>query len=87
MTAPLTSLTIDGVQHELANLPEGIQNAAGLYQTLQRQLADAQVEALKCQLAVQSVGQQITDAVRLVLAEREAAEEVSDAEVKTDSAE
>ena len=67
------TLTIDGVNHEVTNFSAGIQQAVGIYNTFQADLQKAQLEVVKVQAALQSIGNQISEAVK---AELEAGKEV-----------
>ena len=61
------TLTIDGVNHEVTNFSPAIQQAVGIYNTFQADLQKAQMEVVKVQAAVQSIGNQISEAVKAEL--------------------
>lgn len=73
------TVTVDGEVHDLYTLPEGIQNAIGLYNTFKGQLETANVEVMKLQFAMQTLASQISDAVR---AHAHPEPEVTDVEAK-----
>ena len=51
-------------------LCQGVQQAVGIYNGFQADLNKAQLEVIKCQAAMQSVGGQISEAVKKELAEK-----------------
>lgn len=61
------TLTIDGVNHEVTNFSPAIQQAVGIYNTFQADLQKAQMEVVKVQAALQSIGNQISEAVKAEL--------------------
>jgi hypothetical protein len=73
------TITIDGVQHELSKFSQGIQSAVAVYNKFQADLQAAQLEVIKSNAAVQSVANQITEAVKREL-EEQAAEKPAEAE-------
>lgn len=72
------SLTLDGVEHEVAQFSPAVQQAVTIYNSFNVDLQKAQLEVLKHQSAMQSIGTQIAEAVKKELAAKEAPE----AEVK-----
>lgn len=68
MTEQARTITLDGVQHDVAQFSEGVQQAVTIYNTFAADLQKAQLEVVKNQAALQSVGNQITAAVKSELA-------------------
>ena len=64
------TITIDGQAYEVEQFSEGIQQAIYIYNTFNAQLQGQQLEVMKTQAALQTVGQQITDAVKAELVEQ-----------------
>lgn len=69
--AQTQTVTVDGVEYDLASLSEGVQTAVGLYnrfngelQTAQAAAQTANAEVLKLQFAMQSLAGQISQAVK-----------------------
>lgn len=67
------SITVDGISYDVSQFSQGVQQAVGIYNVFQSDLQKAQLEVIKSQAALQSVGGQITEAVRRELAEKAAA--------------
>lgn len=67
------SITIDGIAYDLSQFSQGVQQAVGIYNVFNADLQKAQLEVIKSQAALQSVGAQISEAVKKELAERAAA--------------
>ena len=67
------TITLDGVSYDLAQFSAGVQQAVGIYNSFAADLQKAQLDVMKNQAAMQSVGAQITEAVKKELAEKEAA--------------
>jgi hypothetical protein len=74
MTEPVKTITLDGVSYEVSQFSEGVQQAVVIYNTFSVDLQKAQLEVVKCQAAMQSVGNQISAAVRKELDDKAAAE-------------
>ena len=77
MTEQTKTLTLDGVSYEVAQFSEGVQSAVNIYNTFAADLQKAQLEVVKCQSAMQSVGQQISAAVKKELEEKATAAETA----------
>ena len=73
MDKATNTITLDGVQHNVADFSQSIQQAVGIYNTFNADLAKSQLEVIKNQSALQSVGAQIAEAVKKELAAKEAA--------------
>lgn len=67
------TITLDGVSHEVAQFSEGVQQAIHIYNTFVADLEKSQLETVKCQAAMQTVGNQISAAVKRELEEKAAA--------------
>lgn len=67
------SITVDGIAYDLTQFSQGVQQAVGIYNGFQADLNKSQLEVIKCQAAMQSVGAQISEAVKKELAEKAAA--------------
>lgn len=72
------TITIDGQAYEVEQFSEGIQQAIYIYNTFNAQLQGQQLEVMKTQAALQTVGQQITDAVKAELVKSQASDEKDD---------
>lgn len=70
MTEQTKTLTLDGVSYEVAQFSEGVQSAVNIYNAFAADLQKSQLEVVKCQSAMQSVGQQISAAVKKELEEK-----------------
>ena len=81
MEQPRT-ISIDGVTYDVTQFSKGIQQAVMMYNTFSGQLQVQQLEVIKTQAALQQVGNQITEAVKVELAEKEAASEAATAASK-----
>lgn len=80
-TTPQT-ITIDEITYPVDHFSPGVQQAIAIYNTFQADLTKAQLEVIKTQSALQTVGQQISDAAKKELADKAAgsvAAEVTDA--------
>lgn len=88
MTEQARTLTLDGVTHDVTLFSEGVQQAVVIYNTFAADLQKAQLEVVKNQAAMQSVGAQISAAVRKELDDKAAAEAApAEAEVEVVAAE
>lgn len=67
------SITLDGISYDVNQFSQGVQQAVGIYNQFQADLQKAQLEVIKSQAALQSVGGQIAEAVKKELAEKAAA--------------
>jgi hypothetical protein len=72
MTEQARTITLDGVSYDVAQFTDGVQQAVAIYNTFAADLQKAQLEVVKCQSAMQSVGNQITAAVKKELDEKAA---------------
>jgi len=72
MTEQARTITLDGVSYDVAQFTDGVQQAVAIYNTFSADLQKAQLEVVKCQSAMQSVGNQITAAVKKELDEKAA---------------
>jgi hypothetical protein len=67
------SITVDGISYDAAQFTDAVQQAVSIYNTFQADLQKAQLEVLKTQAAMQTIGAQIGEAVKKELAEKSAA--------------
>jgi hypothetical protein len=81
MTEQTKTLTLDGVSYEVAQFSDGIQSAVNIYNAFAADLQKAQLEVVKCQSAMQSVGAQISTAVKAELEAKAAPAAEVEAEV------
>ena len=77
------SINVDGENHEIKQFSPGIQQAVFLYNKFSAQLQEQQIEVMKTQAALQQIGMQITEAVKIELAQKAAEDAVDDVESKT----
>ena len=80
------TITLDGVSYALDQFSAAVQQAVGVYNTFAADLQKAQVEVIKCQSAMQTVGAQISEAVKKELAEKAVAEAPAPVEVAAEVA-
>ncbi len=64
------TITIDGISYAVDQFSQGVQSAIGIYNTFQAELQKEQLAVVKTQSAMQTVGNQIADAVKKELAEK-----------------
>lgn len=64
-------LTIDGVNYDVAQFSDTVQQAVTVYHKFAAELQQAQLEVLKLQAAMQTIGSQIGDAVKKELAAKD----------------
>lgn len=76
------TITLDGVTHEVSKFTQGVQNAIGIYNSINADLQREQVAVLKSQAALQSIGIQIGEAVKKELDASDAAVEIVEAVVE-----
>jgi hypothetical protein len=74
MEKQANTITIDGTSYDVSQFSQGIQNAVGIYNSINADLQREQLAALKSQAALQSIGAQIGEAVKKELAEKELGE-------------
>jgi hypothetical protein len=77
MTEQARTITLDGISYDVAQFSEGVQQAVGIYNVFAADLQKAQLEVVKNQAAMQSVGNQISAAVKKELDEKKAAAEAA----------
>jgi hypothetical protein len=70
---PARTIDVGGETYEVARFSQAIQQAVGIYNRFQTDLQEAQLEVVKTQAAMQAVGAQITEAVKIELAAQETA--------------
>lgn len=87
MSDQARTITLDGISYDVAQFSDGLQQAVTIYNTFNADLQKAQLEVVKCQSALQSVGGQIAAAVRKELDEKKAAAEAPAEAVETPAAE
>lgn len=63
------TITLDGISYDVAQFSEGVQQAVTIYNTFSADLQKSQLEVIKTQAALQSIGAQITSAVKKELEE------------------
>jgi hypothetical protein len=73
MTEQARTITLDGVQYAVEQFSQGVQQAIGIYNAINAQLQTEQLAVIKSQAAMQSIGNQITEAVKKELADKAAA--------------
>lgn len=64
------TITIDGISYAVDQFSQGVQSAIGIYNTFQAELQKEQLAVVKTQSAMQTIGNQIADAVKKELAEK-----------------
>lgn len=79
MAEQARTITLDGVQYAVDQFSPGVVQAVEIYNTFAADLQKSQLEVLKTQAAMQTVGAQITAAVKKELAEKQAAETTPEA--------
>lgn len=84
-------IQVDGITYNVADLPEGLQNAIGTYGRWQNRRNEAQEELNLVSAACNTLGQQVVTAVRELAAadaaaEAAAAEAAAEAEAATEEA-
>ena len=72
-----STITVDGVNHEVSKFSPEVQQAVGIYNAIVLDLQKSQLEVIKCQAALQSVGNQISAAVKAELEKKVEAVPVS----------
>ena len=66
------SITVDGISYDTAQFSPEVQQAVGIYNAIALDLQKSQLEAIKCQAALQTVGNQISAAVKTELEKKAA---------------
>jgi len=77
MAEQARTLTLDGVQYAVDQFSPGVQQAVEIYNGFAADLQKEQLAVLKTQSAMQSVGNQISGAVKKELDEKKAAAEAA----------
>jgi hypothetical protein len=67
------NINVDGISYDVAQFSPGIQQAVGLYNAFSVDLQKAQMEVVKNQAAMNNIGNQIGEAVKKELADKQAA--------------
>lgn len=67
------TITLDGISYDVAQFSQGVQAAINVYNTFAADLQREQLAAMKTQAAMQTIGVQISEAVKKELAEKAAA--------------
>lgn len=67
------SITLDGISYALDQFSPQVQQAVGIYNAFQGDLAKEQLAVIKTQAAVQNISAQIAEAVKKELADKAAA--------------
>jgi len=62
------NITIDGVSYGTEQFSTEVKQAISIYSTISSDLQKAQLEVIKCQSAMQSIGEQVTKAIKAELA-------------------
>lgn len=73
------SITIDGISYDVAQFSQEVQQAVVIYNTIAADLQKSQLEVIKCQAALQTVGGQISQAVKAELDKKAAEAKTPDA--------
>lgn len=79
------SITVDGISYALDQFSQSVQQAVTIYNSFQADLQKAQLDVMKNQAALQSVGAQIGEAVKKELAEKAEAQKVESTPVPATS--
>jgi hypothetical protein len=79
------SITVDGISYALDQFTESVQQAVTIYNSFQADLQKAQLDVMKNQAALQSVGAQIGEAVKKELAEKAEAQKAEASAAQTTS--
>lgn len=66
------SITIDGISYDVAQFSEQLQQAVAIYNAVNADLQKTQLEVIKCQAALQTIGSQITAGVKAELEAKQA---------------
>ena len=73
MTEQARTITLDGISYAVDQFSQGVQQAIGIYNAINAQLQTEQLAVIKSQAAMQSIGGQISEAVKKELADKAAA--------------
>lgn len=66
------TITVDNIEYAVSQFSPEVQQAVGIYNTFAADLQKAQLDVIKCQAALQNVGQQISAAVKAELEKKAA---------------
>lgn len=66
------TITLDGISYDVGQFTQGVQHAIGIYNGFNADLQKEQMAVMKSQAAMQTVGQQIAEAVKAELAAKQA---------------
>lgn len=64
------SITLDGISYDVAQFSAEVQQAVNIYNLINADLQKSQLEVIKCQSAMQNIGNQISAAVKAELAKK-----------------
>lgn len=81
------TITLDGEQYALDQFSPAVQQAVGVYNTINADLQKAQLEVVKCQAAMQNISAQVGEAVKKELAAKAEAEAAPEAATAEEAAE
>ena len=84
MAEQARTITLDGITYDLAQFSQGVQQATDVYNSIAADLNKSQLEVIKCQSALQTIGAQISAAVKKELEEKKAAAEAANEVPATD---
>lgn len=79
MTEQARTITLDGISYDVAQFSEQVQQGVAIYNAISTQLQGEQLAVIKSQAALQSLGAQLTQAVRKELDEKKTAAEAESA--------
>jgi len=71
----LKTLTIDGVEHELAGFSERVQRLVGVHQRWEKEQVEQQLDLAKTQAAVRDLARELIGVIKEELAAKAAANE------------
>lgn len=66
------TITLDGISYDVGQFSQGVQNAIGIYNGFNADLQKEQMNVMKTQAAMQTIGAQIGEAVKAELAAKQA---------------
>lgn len=77
---PTETVTIDGTTHAVSSLPDEVKALVDTYDEIRKDLENARVEYIKCQSALNDLGNQIASAIKQTLSEPAAVTSEDDAD-------
>jgi hypothetical protein len=83
----LKTLTIDGVEHQLADFSDRVQRLVGVHQRWEKEQAEEQLELAKTQAAIRDLTREILGIVQAELAAKATPAEVAGEQVADQTAE